>query len=96
MLAAAIHADAEVIVTRNLRDFPSHALDRWGISAQHPDAFLAELHDTRPDTLAGIVTAIARAWGDGATSAEVLDRLAVDAPRTAGLLRQTLGNYPTT
>ncbi|MGP5709714.1 PIN domain-containing protein [Brachybacterium alimentarium] len=92
VLAAAIHAGAQVIVTRNLRDFPAHALSPWGIEAQHPDAFLTGLRAAHPDVLGGIVTVIARAWGGDATAVDVLDRLAVDAPRTAGLVRQALGN----
>ncbi|WP_232548905.1 PIN domain-containing protein [Propioniciclava soli] len=92
VLAAAIHAGGQVIVTRNLRDFPAHALSPWGIEAQHPDAFLTGLRAAHPDVLDGIVTAIARAWGGDATAVDVLDRLAVDAPRTAGLVRQALGN----
>ena len=92
VLAAAICTEAEVIVTRSLRDFPAHALGSWGIEVQHPDAFLAGLHEAHPDTLGGIVTAIARAWGGDATAVDVLDRLAVDAPHAAGLVRQSLGN----
>ena len=92
VLAAAIHAEAQVIVTRNLRDFPAHALGQWGIEAQHPDAFLSGLHEAYPDTLGGIVAVIARAWGGDATAVDVLDRLAVDAPHTAGLVRRSLGN----
>ena len=92
VLAAAIHAEAQVIVTRNLRDFPAHALGPKGIEAQHPDAFLAGLYETQPDTLGGIVTAVARARGCDATAVDVLDRLAVDAPHAAGLVRQSLGN----
>lgn len=92
VLAAAIHAGAQVIVTRNLRDFPGDVLGRWGIEAQHPDAFLTGLHEAYPEMLRGIVTAIARAWGGNATASDVLDRLAVDAPHTAGLVRSPLGN----
>ena len=39
VLAAAIHGDAEVIVTFNLKDFPAATLDHFGIEAQHPDAW---------------------------------------------------------
>lgn len=81
-----------MIVSRNLRDFPAHALSPWGIEAQHPDAFLAGLHEAHPDTRGGIVTAIARAWGGEATALDVLDRPTVDAPHAAGLVRQSLGN----
>jgi len=40
VLAAAIAARADVIVTKNLKDFPPAALEPHGIEAQHPDTFL--------------------------------------------------------
>jgi predicted nucleic acid-binding protein len=40
VLAAAIVAQAGVIVTYNLTDFPEAALAPYGIEAQHPDDFL--------------------------------------------------------
>jgi predicted nucleic acid-binding protein len=43
VLATAIHAGAQVIVTRNLRDFPAAALDPYGIRAQTADEFLQDL-----------------------------------------------------
>ena len=48
VLAAAIHGDAEVIVTFNLKDFPAATLDHFGIEAQHPDAFLETSRWRRP------------------------------------------------
>ncbi|MCA9226944.1 MAG: PIN domain-containing protein, partial [Planctomycetales bacterium] len=36
VLAAAIHANAEVIVTFNLKDFPLEKLDPLGLEAMHP------------------------------------------------------------
>ena len=42
VLAAAIRCGADVIVTRNLKDFPEQALDPYGIEAQHPDDFLTQ------------------------------------------------------
>ncbi len=95
VLAAAIHAGAHVIVTRNLRDFPNDVLDPWGIDAQHPDVFLVGLHESHPDTLGPIMTDIARAWRGDATASDVLDRLAVDAPHAADLVRRALGNATT-
>ncbi|MBF9337566.1 PIN domain-containing protein [Microbacterium lacticum] len=92
VLAAAIHAEAQVIVTRNLRDFPTEKLRLWGVEAQHPDDFLTELHQDRPDALSGIVADIAVAWGDGAGPGDVLDRLAIDAPSTVALVRQSVGD----
>jgi hypothetical protein len=90
VLAAAIQAEAEVIVTRNLRDFPADRLNAWGVQAQHPDDFLAGLHQDHPNALSGIVAAIARTWDNGATPDDVLDRLAVDTPRSADLVRHAL------
>ena len=48
VLAAAIVAHADVIVTHNLRHFPSVVLDRYGIEAQHPDEFVRSLLDLSP------------------------------------------------
>jgi predicted nucleic acid-binding protein len=95
VLAAAIHAGAQVIVTKNLRDFPAAALTHWGVEAQHPDAFLMNVHQNDPQALGEIVETIARAWGaPDATPAQVIDRLAVDAPDTAKLLRASIPDAP--
>jgi hypothetical protein len=40
VLAAAIHCEAHVIVTFNLKDFPPDVLGAHGIEPQHPDLFL--------------------------------------------------------
>lgn len=45
VLAAAIRGRADVIVTKNLRDFPARCLADYGIEAQHPDAFIRHLFD---------------------------------------------------
>jgi len=41
VLAAAITGRCDVIVTQNLKDFPTAALAPFGIEAQHPDEFLS-------------------------------------------------------
>jgi predicted nucleic acid-binding protein len=43
VLAAAIHCKANIIVTRNLRDFPVTTLALYGIEALHPDDFVKKL-----------------------------------------------------
>ena len=48
VLAAAIRGRADVIVTRNLKDFPDDALEPFGIAAQHPDEFVVHLIDLAP------------------------------------------------
>ena len=49
VLAAAIRCGANVIVTINMADFPSHALRNFGIEAQHPDEFVLALLESFPD-----------------------------------------------
>jgi hypothetical protein len=55
VLAAAIRAGANLIVTFNLKDFPEEALKPYGIEAQHPDDFLALQLDLAPNTVCGAV-----------------------------------------
>jgi predicted nucleic acid-binding protein len=42
VVAAAIRAHAQMIVTTNLRDFPAAQLEKWDIEAKHPDDFLVD------------------------------------------------------
>jgi predicted nucleic acid-binding protein len=48
VLAAAIRCSADVIVTFNLKDFPSEYLSSFGVEAQHPDEFMLYLVDLYP------------------------------------------------
>ncbi|MCC6743113.1 MAG: PIN domain-containing protein [Acidobacteria bacterium] len=48
VLAAAIVGRADVIVTKNLADFPEAALAPFGIEAQHPDEFITHIIDLAP------------------------------------------------
>ena len=45
VIAAAIHAKADAIVTVNLRDFPPDALTIYNLEAIHPDDFLVNQFD---------------------------------------------------
>jgi predicted nucleic acid-binding protein len=45
VVAAAIRGQANLIVTFNLRDFPSDALAQYDLEAKHPDDFLCEQFD---------------------------------------------------
>lgn len=45
VLAAAIEADADAIVTFNLTDFPDKQLQPHGLRAVHPDEFVSKLLD---------------------------------------------------
>jgi predicted nucleic acid-binding protein len=48
VLAAAIRCSADVIVTFNLKDFPSDYLSTFDLEAQHPDDFILYLLDLYP------------------------------------------------
>jgi predicted nucleic acid-binding protein len=48
VLAAAIVARADFIITFNLQDFPSQNLARYGIKALHPDDFILLLFELKP------------------------------------------------
>ncbi len=45
VLAAAIRTHADLIVTTNIKDFPSRTLAPLGVHAVHPDDFILHLHD---------------------------------------------------
>jgi predicted nucleic acid-binding protein len=51
VLAAAVNADARIIVTSNLKDFPHAALRKWNIKAVHPDSFLIDLYARDSDVV---------------------------------------------
>ncbi len=53
VLAAAIRAGADLIVTANLADFPAEALKPHGIEARHPDEFIGRLIDEAPAVVCG-------------------------------------------
>ena len=55
VVAAAVIAKAQVIVTSNLRDFSPASLNPWGIVALHPDVFLNRLYEIAPDSMANLV-----------------------------------------
>lgn len=51
VLAAAIRARADVIVTYNLKDFPADVLTTFDIDAQHPDDFIHYQIDLNGDAV---------------------------------------------
>jgi len=55
VLAAAIHCQAQIILTRNLKDFPDSVLAEYNIKAQAPDPFVHSLLTAHP---AGVVAAM--------------------------------------
>ena len=45
VLAAAIHAGADAIVTFNLKDFPAQVCDQYNLEVLHPDEFIRHQFD---------------------------------------------------
>lgn len=52
VLAAAIRARAEIIVTFNYKDFPQAILDEYDIFTEHPDDFIGNLIDLNQNAVA--------------------------------------------
>lgn len=55
MLAAAIRAGAQAIVTFNLADFPADRLAPYNIDAKHPDDFVIDTLDISPGAVAKVI-----------------------------------------
>ncbi len=55
VVAAAIRAAAQVIVTLNAKDFPAAALEPFHIEAQHPDVFILGVIDLDPGAAVTVV-----------------------------------------
>lgn len=51
VVATALSAQAETIITFNLRDFPTRKLSPLGIAPRHPDAVLIEIYGDHPGTI---------------------------------------------
>ncbi|HSH81995.1 MAG TPA: PIN domain-containing protein [Herpetosiphonaceae bacterium] len=91
VLAAAVVAQAQIIVTDNLRDFPETALAPFTIEAQSADTFLTGLFEEVPERMVQIVieqTAAMRLWPK--TYSEVLDSIGKQAPTFAKLVSERL------
>ena len=62
VLAAAIRARAQVIVTDNLKDFPSEQLTQWDIDPKSADEFVLDQIDLNAKVVWGCVQQIADTW----------------------------------
>lgn len=88
VLAAAIAGQAELLLTRNMRDFPARTLARYGISPRAPDSLFLELWAAQPETVAAIAGPVVRAMAHAAGMAQrdVLKRAGL--PRLGKALAQ--------
>jgi len=76
VLAAAIRARAQVIVTANLRDFPARELRPWDIEPKHPDEFVRDQISLDRSAVYAAAQQIADSWRNPPGSIDdVFDRL---------------------
>ena len=75
---AAIRCVAQIIVTKNLKNFPSDVRDQYGIEAQHPDEFLEYQFGLRPNLVIRAAKEQRARWKNPPlTAEEYLERLSV-------------------
>lgn len=76
VLAAALRAQADVIVTTNLKDFPAAYIRTFDIEVQHPDEFIGNLIDLNPaKALEAFRRQVARLRNPPMEAAQVLNNL---------------------
>lgn len=89
VLALAVHVGASVIVTENLRDFPSSRLQRHKVEAVDVDSFVLDHVDRDPEGVLGVIDAMAaRRRRHPKTRHDILDALAGLMPRSVGELME--------
>ena len=85
--AAAVHGEAQLILTFNLRHFRQEHLEPWNIQAMHPQDFLAELFRQEQ---AVVITQIAQQTGDRSRSfSQLLKLLSISVPAIARLVSES-------
>ena len=83
VVAAAVQAKADLIITFNLKDFPQKSLEPFGIEAKHPDNFLLDLCDIFTiSAIAEIINQQAEALKRPPTTVkDLLGRLSIQVPQ---------------
>ncbi len=91
VLAAAVVSGSPVIVTANLKDFPTESMREYSIEAQSPDTFLTNLVVFSPDIMAQVIREQAAALQNPKRSVQdVLQGLSTDAPTFVVLMHRDL------
>lgn len=85
VLAAAVTAGADSIITCNLRDFPLAACQPRGVIAEHPDAVLLDLWAREPRTLLRVLGE--QATGTGRRGVQLTVHQVLDYLASAGARR---------
>jgi len=89
VLAAAVFARTDFIVTFNLRDFPAEVLSSHGIEARHPDEFVLGLLDVATAEVCAVAHTHRRSLTSPPKSVdEYLDTLQRYLPKSAAILAE--------
>ena len=93
VLAAAVRAGAQTIVTFNLSDFPVERLAPYDVEAIHPDDYVLGLIDFAPGSMCSIVTEQAASLRNPPrTISDLLDTLQVNGlVQSVAKLRELFG-----
>jgi hypothetical protein len=84
VVAAAVKANAQVIVTSNLTDFHPPSPAEWEIEARHPDRFLLDLYSIDPETVASRLRD--QAATIGRSLPDLLNTLSIGVPKFAAMI----------
>lgn len=91
VLAAAVAARADVIVTFNVSDFPATACQPYGIEVQDPDRFLVHQFGLTPERIAQVLTGLAAERRPPMDTPEgILRVLERSVPRFCSMARERL------
>jgi hypothetical protein len=81
VLAAAVVAKAQIIVTRNIKDFQPQDLNYWNVKAQSPDDFLCDLFEQSPQIMVQILLTQSQNYKrNPRTFLELVDKLSNQIP----------------
>jgi hypothetical protein len=88
VLAAAVRARSEVIVTYNMKDFPRASLAPYSISAQGPSTFLKNLYELDPVRV--MQTMLRQAAAIDQTLPFLLSKLRANVPGFVAMLERAM------
>lgn len=85
---AAVVAKAEIIVTRNIKDFQDEDLNYWNVKTQSPDDFLYDLFEQYPKIMVQILLKQSQNYKrNPRTVVELLDKLSNQIPKFSEKIR---------
>jgi predicted nucleic acid-binding protein len=89
ILAAAIRAKVETIVTMNVKHFKSEDLEPWGVTAAHPGDYLKVLYDLDEGVVVSVLHRMAELRGKSIS--DMLSRLSAAVPTFTAYVASDLG-----